>query len=156
MQGQVPFTGDYVDVGGQMFTLVKCGAGKCWTYNNPLPPKVAGTFLAAPKPAPASAVHYATWASNQDVIAPKNGDWSKHTVMPLMGSGSVYSPGATLPNCDPGTEGDRNQNVYSSRITQGLLVSSPQNYKPLSSIIERGFVVLVQNHTTQLPGPSAA
>ena len=152
MQGQVPFTGDYVDVGGQMFTLVKCGAGKCWTYNNPLPPKVAGTFLAAPKPAPASAVHYATWASNQDVIAPKNGDWSKHTVMPLMGSGSVYSPGATLPNCDPGTEGDRNQNVYSSRITQGLLVSSPQNSKPLSSIIERGFVVLVQNHTTQLPG----
>src|SRR5207245_10665123 len=83
--------------------------------------------------------------------APKNGDWSKHTVMPLMGSGSVYSPGATLPNCDPGTEGDRNQNVYSSRITQGLLVSSPQNSKPLSSTIARGFVVLVQHLQTQLP-----
>ena len=152
MQGQVAFTGDYVDVGGQMFTLVKCGTGKCWTYNNPLPPNVAGTFLAAPKPAPASAVHYATWASNQDVVAPKDGDWSKHTVMPLMGATSVYSPGTALPNCAPGTEGDRNQNVYSSRITQGLLVSSPQNSKPLSATIERGFVVLVQNYTTQLPG----
>src|SRR5229473_1203635 len=47
----------------------------------------------------------------------------------------------------PGQEGMRNQNIYSSQITQGLSVSSPQTLKPLSSTLQRAFVVLVQNQT---------
>src|SRR5207253_7580466 len=99
-----------------------------------------------------SAVHYAAWTSNQDVIPPLNGDWTQY--FPITSGTSVYNPSVTPPACQPGTgfEGDRNQNVYQSRITQGLLVSSPQNSKPLSTTVQRGFVVLVQNHTTQLPG----
>jgi uncharacterized protein YjbI with pentapeptide repeats len=41
----------------------------------------------------------------------------------------------------------RNQNIYSSRITEGLAVFSPQNSKPLSPTLQRAFVVVVQNLT---------
>jgi Tol biopolymer transport system component len=149
IKGNGAFMGDYLAVAGQPFALVKCGSSQCWTYNNPSPPWIAGTFLAAPKPAPASAVHYASWTSNQDVIPPLNGDWA--TYKPITGNPpaqSVYNGGPTE-GCQPNTgfEGDRNQNVYSSRITQGLAISSPQSSKPLSRTVERGFVILVQNHT---------
>ncbi|HJX00363.1 MAG TPA: hypothetical protein VJ453_09385 [Terriglobales bacterium] len=145
IHGTGAFMGDYLGISGQPFVLVKCGNSQCWTYNNPSPPGVAGTFLAAPKPAPTSAVHYASWTSNQDVIPPIDNDWTKYTA---IGSGtSVYDRSTTL-SCTPGYDGTRNQNVYSSRITQGLLVSSPQSSKPLSLTVERGFVVLVQNHTS--------
>ncbi|HET7893223.1 MAG TPA: LamG-like jellyroll fold domain-containing protein [Candidatus Sulfotelmatobacter sp.] len=146
MQGTGAFIGDYLGLAGQPFVLVKCGSSQCWTYNNPSPPGVAGSFLAAPKPAASSAVHYATWTSNQDVIPPANGRWDSYTA--IASGTSVYDGTKTVPNCQPGNEGDRNQNVYMSRISQGLVVSSPQTSKPLSSTIERGFVILVQNQTT--------
>ena len=145
MQGLSAFLGDYVGIAGQPFVLVKCGNSQCWTYNNPSPPGVAGTFFAAPKPAPSSPVHYATWTSNQDVIPPINGDWTKYTA--ISNGTSVYD-GSTGLSCTTGYEGDRNQNVYSSRITQGLSITSPQTSKPLSSTVQRGFVILVQNQSS--------
>jgi len=84
----------------------------------------------------------ATWTSNEDVKAPANGDWTAYT--------PVGKPG-----CDPDRVGMRNQNVYSGRITEGLLVSSPQTAKPLKPFVTndpasvRAFVVLVQNLTDQ-------
>src|SRR5439155_4922 len=111
IHGTGAFMGDYLGISGQPFVLVKCGNSQCWTYNNPSPPGVAGTFLAAPKPAPTSAVHYASWTSNQDVIPPIDNDWTKYTA---IGSGtSVYDRSTTL-SCTPGYDGTRNQNVYSS------------------------------------------
>jgi streptogramin lyase len=146
LEGTGAFMGDYMGLAGQPFVLVKCGSSQCWTYNNPSPPGVAGTFLAAPKPAASSAVHYATWTSNQDVIPPADGQWDSYTA--IARGTSVYDGTKTVPSCQPGNEGDRNQNVYMSRISQGLLVSSPQTSKPLSSAIQRGFVILVQNQTS--------
>jgi len=147
-KGSLAFFGDYNGIAGQPFVLVKCGNSLCWTYNNPSPPGVAGTSFAAPKPAPTSPVHYATWTSNQDVIPPADGDWT--TYVPITSGTSVYN-GATTQACVVGTnnghEGDRNQNVYSSRITQGLSITSPQTSKPLSSTVQRGFVVLLQNQS---------
>jgi streptogramin lyase len=144
-QGEGAFLGDYIGITGQPFVLVKCGSSQCWTYNNPSPPGVAGTIFAAPKPAPSSAVHFASWTSNQDVIPPANGQWDTYTA---IASGSSVYNGTPVPMCQSGYEGDRNQNVYESRISQGLLVTSPQVSKPLSSTIERGFVVLAQNQTS--------
>jgi uncharacterized protein YjbI with pentapeptide repeats len=152
-RGTRAFIGDYVGVTGQPFVLVKCGNQNCWTYNNPSAPGVADFFLAAPKPAPSSAVHYATWTTNQDVIAPADGNWTNYTAIP-QGSTSVYDNTQPAPQCQNGNEGDRNQNVYSSRITQGLLISSPQTSKPLSSSIERGFVILLQNLTSGRSTPN--
>ena len=147
-KGQASFMGDYIGIAGQPFVLVKCGSSQCWTYNNPSPPGVAGTFLAAPKPAPMSAVHYAGFTSNQDVLPPFDNNWANYT--PIATGTSVYDPTQTVTGCTPGqygNEGDRNQNVYVSRITQGLVVSSPQVSKPLSSGIQRGFVLLLENRT---------
>ena len=147
VHGTGAFMGDYIGITGQPFVLVKCGNSQCWTYNNPSPPGVAGTFLAAPKPAPTSAVHFASWTSNQDVIPPADGQsWDTYTA--IANGISVYDPTSAVPTCAAGYEGDRNQNVYQSRITQGLVVSSPQVSKPLSPSVQRGFVILVQNQTS--------
>jgi len=146
-KGAGAFMGDYIGITGQPFVLVKCGSSQCWTYNNPSPAGVAGTILAAPKPAASSAVHYASWTSNQDVIPPVDGQsWDTYTA--IASGMSIYDPSSSVPGCNPGYEGDRNQNVYQSRITQGLVVSSPQVSKPLSASVQRGFVVLVQNQTS--------
>jgi hypothetical protein len=40
----------------------------------------------------------------------------------------------------------RNQNIYTARITQGLVVASPGNAKPTGKI-QRAFVVYVENAT---------
>lgn len=129
-KGTVPFMGDYIDIVGQMF-VPKANGG--WAFNNPHVNK-------------SSPVHYAAFTSNQDVVPPANGDWTQY--FPITSGTSVFN-GGPAPACQPGTgfEGDRNQNVYQTRITQGLLVSSPQNSKPLSTTVQRAFVVLVQNST---------
>jgi hypothetical protein len=61
---------------------------------------------------------------------------------------SVFDPTKTVPACTPGREGMRNQNIYSSRLTEGLLLSSPQNSKPLSTTLQRAFVVVLHNFTS--------
>lgn len=129
-QGTIPFIGDYIDIAGQTFLPPATPLGP-WTYN-----------IAKVK----SPVFYATWTSNQDVRPPLNGDWTKYT--PVGGGGqSVFDPTQTTPACVTGQEGMRNQNIYSSRISQGLLVTSPQNAKPLSTTLARAFVVVAQNAT---------
>ena len=57
--------------------------------------------------------------------------------------------------CIPGNAGSRNQNVYTARITGGLLVGSPGNTKTLGyrstttaadhELMQRSFVVFAQN-----------
>jgi hypothetical protein len=55
--------------------------------------------------------------------------------------------------------GDRNQNVYTSRITNGLVVRFRENAKPLSTSVQRSFSLLVKNtvsplNTSPLDSPS--
>jgi hypothetical protein len=126
--GTVPFFGDYIDVAG-------------------VPPAAAaGATTSSASTPTSSAVFYAAWTDNRDVRPPANGDWTNYT--PVGGGGtSIFDPTKTTPPCVNNQEGMRNQNIYSSRITQGLLVSSPQNQKPLSPNLQRTFVVYVQNLT---------
>jgi len=122
--GTAPFLGDYVDIAGPVFRT----NGNSWTFDT------------APEPAP---VHVATWTDNRDVQAPTSGDWTKYT--PIFAGQSFFDPTQTRPPCDATATASRNQNIYSTRITQGLAVSSPQTSKPLSTTLQRAFVVLVQN-----------
>ncbi len=93
-------------------------------------------------------MHHAIWTSNQDVVPPPDGDWTHYT--PVGGGGpSVFDPTQPTQACRPGYAGSRNQNIYTSRITEGLLVSSPQNVKPLSATLTRAFVVAVLNATDE-------
>lgn len=130
-QGTVPFIGDYLDIAGLSF-LPPATTGGRWKYNR----SPAG-----------NPVNYATWTSNQDVRAPADGDWTHYTPVGVGGGRSIFDPSVTVPNCVSGQAGMRNQNIYASRITQGLLLSSPQTSKPLSGNLERAFVITIQNLT---------
>ena len=133
-QGTVPFLGDYIDIAGPAFVP---GGPSGWTFNT------------APSNAP---VFYATWTDNRDVVAPRDGDWTHYTPPGSTTAGvpSVLDPTKTTSPCAPGQEGMRNQNVYSSRITEGLVVGFPQNIKPLFAAPKsRAFIITLQNLTTQ-------
>src|SRR6267142_2446755 len=127
--GTVPFFGDYLDIAGQMF-VSKDGS---WVFNT------------APLSAP---VHVATWTSNQDVRPPKDGNWRNYSAIAAAGP-SIFDPKQNRLGCSIGQEGMRNQNIYFSRITEGMALSAPQNSKPLSLTLQRAFVVVLQNLTNQ-------
>ena len=55
-----------------------------------------------------------------------------------------------MPQCQAIYTGSRNQNIYMSRITEGLLVGSPQDAKPLDPALQRAFVVTLQNQTKEI------
>ena len=134
--GTSPFIGDYVDITtAPMF--VSAGNGK-WAYNT------SGEVL-----------FHAVWTDNRDVRQPgidANGDgnpWNDYTA-PTQRAGrspSIFDPTQTLPACTAANTGSRNQNIYTARLSTGLIVGSPSNTKPLSATLLRSFSVFAQNTT---------
>jgi hypothetical protein len=134
--GTAPFIGDYVDIAPAP-SFVLDASGK-WIYNN--------------APTPTLPVFHAAWTDNRDVRVPledHDGDgnpWNDYTPPGATGAlASIFDPTKTVPQCIPGNAGSRNQNVYTARITGGLLVGSPGNAKTLQADLQRTFVVFVQN-----------
>ena len=135
--GTTSFIGDYIDVQGPMFVRTATG----WAFNT--------DFTAAP-------VFHAVWTSNQDVVPPRDGDWTKYAPPVASSRPSKVDPSQFVAACIPdapgqanstaGFTGSRNQNVYTSRITEGLFVTSPQNAKKLVNG-PRSFVVSAFNAT---------
>jgi hypothetical protein len=126
-KGTSPFMGDFIDLSGEWFT--KDAAGN-WTFNTNGPQTM-----------------HAFWTDNRDVRPPLDGNWQNYTP-----PNSEY----TQQTCKPGQTGMRNSNVYSARITPGLLVGSPTNSKRLlqengqhPAADRRSFVVFAQNNTDQ-------
>ena len=137
--GTAAYIGDYIDVAGQTFVP----SGSSWVFNTA--PSIPPGRSAPASPAP----RIVAWTSNQDVRPPIDGDWTHYTPVAKSatdtGRTSVID-GSHVPDCQPGQQGMRNQNIYSSRISEGLAVFSPQNSKPLT--FQRAFVVIVQNFTS--------
>jgi hypothetical protein len=133
--GTVPFIGDYIDVAAQ--TIVP-----------PRPGEQRFRF-SGPTDAP---VFHMVWADNRDVRPPLDGDWSNYTPPTFSGSGgpSIFDPTQTARACVPGQAGMRNQNLYTSRVSPGLVAGSPGNAKGLSTDLPRAFVVFAQNTTSEL------
>jgi hypothetical protein len=143
-RGTTPFIGDYIDVQGPMFVSTPTG----WQFN----------YLPAAAP-----VFHAVWTSNQDVVPPLVNvgsasapvwqvQWSAYT--PPVGSATAVSQmdGVTPISCTTATSlttGSRNQNIYSARITEGILVTTPQNFKYVDASVPSTFVVSVYNATAQ-------
>jgi Putative Ig domain len=120
--GTVPFFGDYIDLAPQYPFI--------------------GSILNLPIPAP---VFHAVWTDNRDVRPPANGDWTQYTpVNSAANTGVSKLTGGAVPPCVVGHTGMRNQNIYTSRISAGLVFGSPGNDKPLGRI-QRAYVVTVQN-----------
>ena len=133
-QGSVPFMGDYLDVAA---------------WPSFLPGDVPGTWKFNTDPSRAIAFH-AVWTDNRDVRPPANGDWTDYTP-PISASSSgvsIFDPTQPQPACRTGQTGMRNQNIYTARITQGLLVTSPSDAKTLGTL-QRAFPIVVTNSTTR-------
>ncbi len=140
-QGTVPFIGDYIDVAAAMFakTAVTQANPGGWMFNT------------APSD---SVVFHATWTDDRDVRPPPTGyAWTNYTpadstAKTLM---SRFDPSQTVPSCNPDFTGTRNQNVYTSRITQGLFLAAAGNNKPLLTVdgsqLQRTFSIFLQNTT---------
>jgi lectin-like protein len=129
--GEVPFIGDYVDIAAAP-AMVQDASGQ-WRHNT------------APTSSP---IFHTAWTDNRDVRPPADGDWSRYTPPSTGQTNSKFDPSQIVPLCESGRAGMRNQNVYTARITGGLIAGSPGNAKPLSPDLPRGFVVFAQNATT--------
>jgi sugar lactone lactonase YvrE len=139
-RGKVPFLGDYIDaVPSRMFVQDSSGH---WEYN-----------LEAQE----SEVFHIAWADNRDVVPPSDDDWERYEppTSPETPSFSSHRFAGAAGTCSERT-GMRNQNVYSARITAGLIVGSPGNTKPLGTtklpdgttiLIQRAFVTFIRNAT---------
>ena len=136
-EGQEAFLGDYIDIVPSPAFLP---SGSSWAYN----------FVPSENP-----LFHATWTDNRDVVPPPpGGSWENYTAPVVAGAVSVEN-GQPLPACVPGQEGMRNQNIYTSQITGGLVVGAPGNAKPLGTTtfngqtvpFQRAFPVEAQNST---------
>jgi hypothetical protein len=134
-QGSAPFMGDYLDVAASPSFLPGDQPG-AWKFNT--------------DPSRAIAFH-AVWTDNRDVRPPANGDWTDYTppISPSSSGLSIFDPTKPQPACRTGQAGMRNQNVYTARITQGLVITSPSNAKTLGTL-QRAFPIDVGNSTTRL------
>jgi hypothetical protein len=115
LHGTTAFIGDYIDLSPSP-AFVPSGNG--WKYNSD------------PVNNP---VFHAAWGDNRDVIEPGSGDWTDY----VAPENCVDGQG--------GKTGIRNQNIYTSRLSRGIIAGSPGNTKPLN--IKRAFVVLIKNTT---------
>jgi parallel beta helix pectate lyase-like protein len=129
--GTVPFFGDYIDIAPSPSFVPAAGGG--WQFNTA---------------ASSSPLMHVVWTDNRDVIPPFDGDWTKYTPPgAALGQTSYTDPTKTLQQCYPGREGMRNQNIYTARLTGGLIAGSPGNTKPLDPTLQRVFVVFATNAT---------
>jgi hypothetical protein len=156
--GTTPFIGDYVDIVGAP-PFVRDPATGSWTFN---------------VDSSGAAVFHTVWTDNRDVRPPPPGKtWADYTppaVCLTPPCHSVFDPAQTVPPCNPPTPvtattaGMRNQNIYTARVTDGLVVSALQNAKPLGMVpnpdpgngrgssvpMQRAFAIVVQNTTPQM------
>src|SRR5229473_449716 len=136
VQGTTPFMGDYIDVGGAPSMVLN---GDDWRFNTSTT---------------TNPVFHAAWTDNRDVLPPPDGiSWNKYTppISASIGATSKFDPTKTPPACVPGYSGMRNQNIYTSTISHGLILTSPQTAKPVLQAngqpIQRQFVVIMRNDT---------
>jgi hypothetical protein len=90
-------------------------------------------------------VSHVVWTDNRDVRPPFDDNWT------------VYNPPNSIQNpifhdenssycADANHTGMRNQNIYTARVTAGIIAGSPGNTKPLG-VVQRAFVIFVKNTT---------
>jgi hypothetical protein len=141
VQGTAPFMGDYIDVAGAPSMVPDNSRNSNgWKFNT------------SPTTNP---VFHATWTDNRDVLPPPDGvSWNKYTppISASIGPTSKFDPTKTPPACVSGYSGMRNQNIYTSAISQGLILTSPQTAKPVLQAngqpIPREFALVMRNDTT--------
>lgn len=137
--GEVPFHGDYIDITPSPLFLPDQYADGGWRFNT----GYTGVEGEEWKELDPSNFHIA-WTDNRDVRPPLEGlEWTDYV-----------HPG-TAGCLDDLTTGMRDQNVYTSQLTQGVIIGAPVNAKPLiapysyesNGVQKRTFLVFVKNLT---------
>lgn len=162
VQGKVPFIGDYIDVAG----LGMLPSGNTWIFNTQSKDPTTGATIAP--------IFHTTWTDNRDVVPPPclpkgsascTEDWTQY--VPPNGGFTLASTYTSAPNvcptCAPtqpactvansGYSGDRNENIYTSRITNGLVVSFRENAIPPNTSgqqVTRSYSLLIRNTVSPL------
>jgi hypothetical protein len=127
-EGTRPFHGDYIDL-TPVPQFLPTGSGG-WMYNTD------------PTNSP---VFHAAWTDNRNVKPPADGNWMNYTPPAYAQPNLIFN--SDVP-CAPGRTGMRNQDVYTTSLTGGLIVGSPGNSKPLDlSANKHTFVVFAKNMT---------
>ncbi|MDQ3486776.1 MAG: hypothetical protein M3468_03465, partial [Acidobacteriota bacterium] len=128
-QGGVPFIGDYIDLTASPAFVT--GLDGTWKFNT------AST---------SSPLFHVVWTDNRDVVPPVHPKtWQNYTPPTQVEVNSMFTP----PACSPGTAGMRNQNIYTARLTGGIVAGAPDNSKVLNPTAPRAFAVYAQNTTEQ-------
>lgn len=156
MGGTVPFIGDYIDIApGPMFLPTGDGG---WRFNTGHSPQ-GGLSQNIAEESLDPAIFHVTWTDNRDVPG------SIDLPDPSPDYWTTYYPPGEAPSSECDTTGRRNQNIYTSQISEGIVIGSPSNTKPLTaepinglSIEEtipvteqnRTFLVFVKNLTNEL------
>ena len=135
--GTSPFMGDYLDIATEA-PFVRNGS--TWSFNTA---------------ATASPVFHGIWTDNRDVRPPGNGVWThiRRRIPGLRSSDAKRF--RSWPNRSAvraWTGRDANQNIYTARITRGLVVGALGNSRTLSPTLQRSFPVFAQNNA-RLHGP---
>ena len=129
LKGTSPFIGDYIDISPSQPFVFDTINGE-WKYNNN---------------SSDTSIFHAVWTDNRDVMPPpakivenvpgelelERPDWTEDEPPTGVVLSEDYWPGM------------RNQNIYTSRITQGLVLGTYGNSKPLA--IDRAFSIFVEN-----------
>ena len=119
-QGTAPFMGDYIDVAAApAFVPRPMASGS--TTPRPRPDSAGVPRRLDRQPRRASAARTATGRTTRRHDEPGRATGRACSIRRSM-----------VPACVAGNAGSRNQNIYTSRITGGLLAGSPGNTKPLS------------------------
>jgi hypothetical protein len=132
--GTWPFIGDYIDIAPSPMFVLDNKSGQ-WRYNS--------------EPSN-SAVYHVAWTDNRDVRPPLDHNWTNYSPPDSV---QIYPYNQNNFCSDWERAGMRNQNIYTSSITKGIIVGCPGNTKPLGTLgetpdgkkIPRAFVVFVKN-----------
>ena len=139
--GTWPFMGDYIDIApSPMFVLDDSGH---WRYNT--------------EPSD-STIFHVVWTDNRDIRPPLDGKWDEYNPPNSIQEDPNFYTDRGCYFGDWTKAGMRNQNIYTSRITQGIVAGSFGNTKPLGTLgetpdgkkIPRAFVVFVKNSTDEI------
>jgi hypothetical protein len=161
VDGTAPFMGDYIDVTGAP-TMVpdnfnngnpnRGWSVSDWENNGGQGGSNGWKFNTSPTTNP---VFHAAWTDNRDVQPPPDGvSWDKYTppISASIGPTSKFDPTQTPPACVSGYSGMRNQNIYTSAVSHGLILTSPQTAKPVLQAngqpIPRQFSLVMRNDST--------
>lgn len=134
--GQAAFLGDYIDAIGQGITATD-DTDPLHRYKFNVGGTVSGPGAQFMTTGLAPVFHVA-FTDNRDVIPPEDGDWTKKTCLVTTVEPCTSVEGEAR-------AGNRNQNVYSSVVTEGAVAYVNANSKLLTEQGARAFVVTVEN-----------